>query len=120
MRAYSITLACAMCGVIYGQAVDSSIRAAVSLAPNLSIPGTTSGVLVTITNQNPSSSQQLQPGDVFRFQFDLDDGLVQSLPAAVTVNSSTLSPAFFVIGQGAGPNEIVDGRPGHSSDQSHD
>jgi hypothetical protein len=55
-------------GALYGQAVDTSIRSSVTVTPNLSSPGAIGGVLVTVNNQNPSSGQQLQPGDVFRLQ----------------------------------------------------
>src|SRR5882672_5582960 len=92
---------------LHGQSIDTSIRAALSVSPNLSTPGTTGGVLVTITNRNPSSDQQLQTGDTFRLQFDLDDGSVQSIPNTVIISSSTLSAAFFTVGPGSGPNEIV-------------
>src|SRR5437660_120738 len=90
-----------------GQSVDTSIRAALSVSPNLSTPGTTRGALVTLTNRNPSSNQQLQTGDTFRLQFDLDDGSVQSIPNTVIISSSTLSAAFFFAGPGSGPNEVV-------------
>src|SRR5205807_3785937 len=58
-------------------------------------------------NRNPSSDQQLQTGDTFRLQFDLDDGSIQSLPGTVIIRSTTLSPAFFTVGSGSGPNEIA-------------
>src|SRR5437773_11553082 len=96
---WTLALFSALCDgtELRGQSVDRSIRAALTISPNLSTPGTTGGVLVTITNRNPSSDQQLQTGDTFRLQFDLDDGSVQSIPNTVIISSSTLSAAFFTV-----------------------
>src|SRR4030088_1971373 len=109
LAGWSLALVCTLAlGVeLRGQSVDTSIRLAIGVSPNLSAPGRTGGVLVTLTNRNPSSDQLLQTGDTFRLQFDLDDGSVQSLPGTVIIRSSTLSAALFTVGAGSGPNEIA-------------
>jgi hypothetical protein len=83
------------------------IRLGVSISPSLSAVNASSTVLVTLTNQNLSSTQTLEPGDSFTLNFDLGDGLITSLPDSVITSSNTLAPNFFTIGPGAGPSEIV-------------
>jgi hypothetical protein len=88
-----LALACLLSGgaELFGQGADTRIQAGVSVAPNLSVPGATSGVLITVNNQNPSANQQLQADDAFLLQFDLADGQIHSIPSAVLVNSTTLA-----------------------------
>jgi hypothetical protein len=64
-------------------------------------------VVTSFTNQNPLSNQQLQPGDVFTFHFDIGDGLLDSLQCAILVTSSTVSLSDFVISLGLGGDPVV-------------
>jgi hypothetical protein len=74
--AFALVWTLALGGELRGQSVDTSVRLAISVSPNLSAPGRTGGVLVTLTNRNPLSDQQFQTNDAFLLQFDLDDGSV--------------------------------------------
>ncbi len=83
------------------------IAATVSLTPNLSLVSQANQVLVTITNQNPTTSYPLQSGDAFTLNFDLADGQIQTLPTVVAVTSTTLLPVDFVVTQGSTPSQLV-------------
>jgi len=74
---------------------DARIRLGVGISPNLGAVSVSSTVLVTLTNQNPSSTQTLEPGDSFTVSFDLGDGSITSLPDSVITSSNALAPNFF-------------------------
>ena len=107
----SLLLVLSAAAGLYGQGTgprsDGRIRAAVDVSPDLIGLSSASTVLLTISNQNTASNQSLQPGDSFRLDFDLGDGRIDTLPDAVVTTSSTLTPAYFTVGPGAGPLEIV-------------
>ena len=86
---------------------DARIRLGVGISPNLGAVSVSSTVLVTLTNQNSSSTQMLEPGDSFTVSFDLGDGSITSLPDSVVTSSNALAPNSFAISPGAGPSEIV-------------
>src|SRR5690242_13805076 len=92
---------------LHAQQVDTRITPAVSVSPNLAGIGQSLTVVTSFTNQNPLSNQQLQPGDVFTFHFDLADGLLDSLQCAILVTSSTVSLSDFVISLGFGGDPVV-------------
>jgi hypothetical protein len=92
---------------LHAQQVDTRITPAVSVSPNLAGVGQSLTVVTSFTNQNPLSNQQLQPGDVFTFHFDLADGLLDSLQCAILVTSSTVSLSDFVISLGLGGDPVV-------------
>src|SRR5579864_9316803 len=86
---------------------ETRIRPAISMTPNLLAVGQSATVLVTITNENPASNQQLLPGDAFTLDFDLADGEIQSFLPSVSVTSGTLSWGDFVVSQGATASQLV-------------
>jgi hypothetical protein len=86
---------------------DVRIVPAVGLAPDFGSVGQTSEVLIGITNQNPTSNSQLQPGDTLTLNLDLGDGQIKTLPSAVAVVSATLMPRDFVVTQGSNPGQLV-------------
>jgi hypothetical protein len=88
-------------------APDTRIIPTLSVTPNLAAVGQASQVLFTVTNQNSASSMQLMTGDSLTLNFDLADGLIQTLPSAVMVTSSTLSATDFLVTQGANPSQLV-------------
>jgi hypothetical protein len=115
----SLTLAVSAClwlgaAVSYAQKLPNStvpsgaqIVPAISLAPDIAGVGQASEVVISITNQNPNSTAQLQPGDTFTLNFELADGEIKTLPTGVTVSSATLSPTGFIVTQGSNPSQLA-------------
>jgi hypothetical protein len=86
---------------------DLRIIPAISLAPEFANLGQTTEVLISITNQNPTCTALLQPGDTFTLNFDLGDGKIKTLPGGVAVASAVLLPTEFIVTQGNNPSQLV-------------
>ena len=86
---------------------ESRIQLAVIISPDLTNVRQISTVLVTLSNQNPASTQQLQPGDVFKLTLDIGDGQLQSLPASVITTSSSFSPSHFLLNLANGGTQLL-------------
>jgi hypothetical protein len=89
------------------QSIDTRIKPAVNLSPNLIGVGQRVMVVASITDQNPSSTQQLHPGDTFNLNLDIADGQLDSMLCGLLVTSKTISASDFVIGPGLGPAAVM-------------
>src|SRR6476660_3944626 len=74
---------------------ETRIQLGITITPNVSTIRQSSTILVTLWNQNATSTQALQPGDVFNLMFDLGDGQLQPLPASAITTSKSFSPSHF-------------------------
>ncbi len=88
-------------------ATNFKITPACALAPNAIQIGQTSGVLLTCANANAASTEQIRPGDVFTFQFDLGDGKITKLGPQVFINSTVLAAGDFTVGFGADSVTVI-------------
>jgi len=102
-------LACAIVCQTFlaAQTANDKITPVCSVVPGAIQAGQTSSALVLCANGNVSSTQQIQPGDAFKVQFNIADGQIAALIPAVIVNSSTLNPADFVVALGSAPDSLV-------------
>ena len=89
------------------QTSNDKITPVCSVVPGAIQVGQTSSALVLCANGNISSTQKIQTGDAFTVQFNIADGQIAALIPAVIVNSSTLSPADFVVALGSAPDSLV-------------
>ncbi len=87
--------------------VDNRIAPIVDVGPSLTGLGQMQTLLVTISNQNPWSSQSLKAGDRFEIEFDLGDGRIETYPDTVITTSDLLAPLYFNTGQGSGANSVA-------------
>src|SRR6266550_1508007 len=84
----------------------SKIVPAYSVAPSVFQIGQTPNVLLSLTNQNPSAVEQLQPGDVFTFTLGVPGAAFSGADASAVVNSSSFLQSDFSIWMGPGPNQV--------------
>jgi len=90
-----------------GDEANSQITPVVTVAPNLFPAGQLSDTFLCVSNGNPSSTQFIQDGDVFKLTFDPSIGIVTTVAAQALVNSSNLQAADFSVSLGSAPNQIV-------------
>ena len=84
----------------------SKIVPAYSVAPSVFQIGQTPNVLLSLTNQNPSAVEQLQPGDVFTFTLGVPGAAFTGASTSAVVNSSSFLQSDFSIWMGPGPNQV--------------
>ena len=92
---------------LHAQQVDTRMRPAVSLSPNLLGVGQRVMVVASITDQNPLSNQQLHPGDTFILNIDIADGQIDAWLCGILVTSRNISASNFVTGPGLGPAALM-------------
>jgi Collagen triple helix repeat (20 copies) len=85
---------------------SGKIVPAYSVAPSVFQIGQTPNVLLSLTNQNPSAVEQLQPGDVFTFTLGVPGAAFSGAAASAVVNSSSFLQSDFSIWMGPGPNQV--------------
>ena len=87
--------------------VENRIVPRLMVTPNVMQAGVPSTALVSITNQNWESEQDLQSGDAFTFEFNLGDGQIDAFGELVSVTSKSLLPVDFTVEPGEEPSQIV-------------
>src|SRR5713101_966891 len=106
MRHFLLSMLCVCAASAQTDSQNSKIMPAYSVAPGVFQIGQTPNVLLSLTNQNPSAVEQLQPGDVFTFTLGVPGAAFSGAGASVVVNSSSFLQSDFSIWMGPGPNQV--------------
>jgi hypothetical protein len=85
---------------------SDKIAPAYSVAPSVFQIGQTPNVLLSLTNQNPDATRQLQPGDVFTFTLGVPGGAFSAVGASAVVNSASFQQSDFKVSMGPNPNQV--------------
>ncbi len=96
----SLLFVLGLCVSVFGQSIDNRITLTANIAPS-TLPTTqmfgSNYVIVTITNTNQNSKQNIQTGDSFAITYDNTTFFAVELDSAnlLSINSKTLSAANF-------------------------
>jgi hypothetical protein len=96
-----------VCGVAQAQTSSNNISPAYTIAPSVFKIGQTPDTLLTLTNTNANTTQQMLPGDQFTYTLGIPGASVIALCAAPLVNSQILRSSDFTLVLGPNPNQVT-------------